>query len=139
MKANVEEMMEASRLHSPITPNRSNIELSIDGGASYPQNVPLSNGSATFSGLSPGTYNVWARWGNDDCPIDLGSVTINSPNLPSVSIDPAGPFEDNGGIQPLSASPAGGTWGGNANPDGTFDPSVGVGDLSSELYLYRWK
>ncbi|MEM9717992.1 MAG: discoidin domain-containing protein [Bacteroidota bacterium] len=38
-----------------------------------------------------------------------------------------GPFSEDAGIQTLTASPAGGTWSGAANPDGTFDPSQGPG------------
>ena len=90
-------------------------------------NVQLTAGSASFENLTPGSYSVWARWGNDDCPIDLGTISLNSPTPPVVSIDPAGPFEDNAGIQTLSGNPAGGTWGGAAASNGTFDPSVGVG------------
>ena len=55
--------------------NRSSIELSIDGGTNY-TNVADNSGSYTFNNLSEGTYNCWVRWGNDDCPTDLGNTTI---------------------------------------------------------------
>ena len=48
----------------------------------------------------------------------------------AVTITPAGPFTTDQGIQQLLASPAGGTWSGSANSDGTFDPSQGVGFYS---------
>ena len=44
-----------------------------------------------------------------------------------VVINPAGPFVENAGIQSLSATPTGGTWGGAAASNGTFDPSIGPG------------
>ena len=40
---------------------------------------------------------------------------------------PVGTLEENEGIQPLTAVPAGGMWGGAASSAGTFDPSVGPG------------
>lgn len=57
---------------------RWKIEFSMDGGVSYPLNVIDNVGSATFENVAPGTYNVWTRWGDDACPVDLGEVTINS-------------------------------------------------------------
>ena len=56
-------------------PNRTSIEMSIDGGTNY-TNVGDNSGSYTFSNLPEGTYNCWVRWGNDDCPTDLGNITI---------------------------------------------------------------
>ncbi|MBQ4818548.1 glycosyl hydrolase [Aquimarina sp. MMG016] len=64
----------------PNTANRTNIEFSIDGGSTYPYNVPDNSGSTTVSNLSPGTYQLYVRWGNNECPQDLGVVTINAGN-----------------------------------------------------------
>ena len=89
----------------PDNPDRGNIEFSMDGGNTYPLNVADNTGNASFTGLGPGSYDVWVRWGNDACPVDLGSVSIGSPNPPSVSIDPAGPFEETAGIQSLKWEP----------------------------------
>lgn len=61
----------------PNTSGRSNIEFSINGGNSYPYNVPDNSGSTTIINLSPGSYDLWVRWGNDECPKDIGSITIN--------------------------------------------------------------
>ena len=52
-----------------------------------------------------------------------------------VSIEAAGPFLENAAIQSLAASPAGGTWGGDAGSDGTFDPSRGPG-IYVASYMY---
>ena len=46
---------------------------------------------------------------------------------PSVSIDPAGPFSTDQGVQQLTANPAGGTWSGAVNAQGVFDPAIGAG------------
>ncbi|MCK8521755.1 T9SS type A sorting domain-containing protein [Aquimarina sp. D1M17] len=59
---------------------RGNIEFSIDGGNTYPYNVPDNTGSTTISNLSPGTYNLFVRWGNDECAQSLNSVTIAAGN-----------------------------------------------------------
>ena len=52
-----------------------------------------------------------------------------------VEIDAAGPFLENEGLQSLSANPTGGTWGGSAMNNGTFDPSGGPG-LYGVRYSY---
>ena len=37
-----------------------------------------------FSGLGAGTFDIWVRWGNNDCPVDLGVITIEEK---SISVD----------------------------------------------------
>ncbi|WP_343488482.1 Calx-beta domain-containing protein [Allomuricauda sp. d1] len=69
----------------PDHPNRSAIEFSLDNQASYEPNVPDNSGSVTYNGLAAGTYDLWARWGNNECPISLGSFTIA--NVPEVTIN----------------------------------------------------
>ncbi|APG64713.1 hypothetical protein LPB136_04765 [Tenacibaculum todarodis] len=57
---------------------RTNIEFSLDNQASYESPAPSdASGSVTYSSLAPGTYNIWTRWGNNQCPVDLGSITID--------------------------------------------------------------
>ncbi len=56
---------------------RTNIEFSIDGGNTYPYNVPDNSGSTTVNNLAPGTYQIYARWGNNECPTFLQNITIN--------------------------------------------------------------
>ncbi|MGL1888148.1 MAG: glycosyl hydrolase family 8 [Reichenbachiella sp.] len=56
--------------------SRTNVEFSIDGGSTYPTNVSDNTGSTTLTGIAPGTYNTWARWGDDSCPVSVGSVTV---------------------------------------------------------------
>ncbi|MCH2199670.1 MAG: T9SS type A sorting domain-containing protein [Flavobacteriales bacterium] len=59
-------------------PARTNIEFSIDGGATWPAeyNVLDNSGSFTITGLALGTYDLAVRWGNDECEVDLPDETI---------------------------------------------------------------
>ena len=61
------------------TAGRSNIEFSLDGGDTYPLNVHDDEGSATFWDLPEGEYDVYVRWGNDQCPVDLGVLVLLAP------------------------------------------------------------
>ncbi|SDE85888.1 Thrombospondin type 3 repeat-containing protein [Pricia antarctica] len=71
-------------LNFPDHPRRSAIEFSLNNQSTYESSVPDNSGSTTYSNLAAGTYHIWARWGNDECPVDLGSHTIS--NIPEVSI-----------------------------------------------------
>ena len=66
---------------------RTNIEFSLDGGTTYPHTAPVSTGSLTISDLSPATYNVFVRWDNGDCPMDLGSQTVAIGSPPPTCTD----------------------------------------------------
>ena len=66
----------------PNTSGRTYIEFSLNGGSSYQPSVPDNSGSVTYSGLAPGTYDLWARWGNNECPVDLLDVTIEENTTP---------------------------------------------------------
>ena len=73
--------------------NRTNLEFSIDGGNSWPYNVLDNSGSFTVSNLAPGAYNVWIRWGNNQCEVALTTITINSAGCPAEGgILTGGPF-----------------------------------------------
>ncbi|MGR3809120.1 Ig-like domain-containing protein [Jiulongibacter sp. NS-SX5] len=63
-------------INFPNTSGRSAIEFSINGGGNYPYNVPDNSGSTTITGLAADTYDIWVRWGNNECPIDLPDATI---------------------------------------------------------------
>ncbi|MEM6318183.1 MAG: GEVED domain-containing protein, partial [Bacteroidota bacterium] len=58
-------------------PSRTGIEFSLNGGATWQSSVNDNSGATTYSNLAPGTYDLRARWGNDDCPINLNNVTID--------------------------------------------------------------
>lgn len=70
----------------PDDPLQSNIEFSIDGGATYPINISDNMGVARFDDLPPGVYDIYTRWGNDACPIDLGIITIEDVAGPEVQV-----------------------------------------------------
>ena len=58
------------------TDGRTQIAFSLDGGATYEPNVQDNIGSITYDGLTAGTYDLMVRWGDTDCPTELGSVVI---------------------------------------------------------------
>ncbi len=60
----------------PDNPNRTQLDFSVDGGITYPYNTTDNVGSFTASNLAPGTYDLWVRWGDDSCPVDLPEVTL---------------------------------------------------------------
>ena len=63
-------------------PGRSNVEFSKDGGKTYPLNVRDRKGRASFRRLEAGTYRLFMRWGNDECPVDLGTVELVNQSIP---------------------------------------------------------
>ena len=74
----------------PDHPNRTAIEFSIDNQATYGNgNLVYDNsGSLTYSGLAAATYEVWVRWGNDDCPVYLGQYIIGDDPQATVTTQP---------------------------------------------------
>ena len=59
-------------------PNRTSIEFSLDGGSTYLPQVPDNSGSTTYTDLASGTYDLYVRWGNTECPVDLPDVMIGA-------------------------------------------------------------
>ncbi len=55
---------------------RSTLEFSIDDGNTYPHSSADTAESFTINNLAPDNYNIWVRWGNNDCPIFLGEFKI---------------------------------------------------------------
>ena len=72
----------------PDHPNRGAIEFSLDNQATYESSVPDNSSSVTYGSLVAGTYRLWARWGNDECPIDLGNFTISPVTEVAISTQP---------------------------------------------------
>ena len=66
-------------------PNQSQIQFSIDNGVTYPYVTQDNNTNFSINNLNSGTYDVWARWGDDSCPIGLGPVTIDDVSGPTVN------------------------------------------------------
>jgi hypothetical protein len=61
--------------------SRANISFSTDNGATY-SSVADNSGTKTYTNLAPGEYEVWTRWGNGDCPINLGNFNIDNSDEP---------------------------------------------------------
>ncbi len=59
--------------------SRTRIEFSIDGGNTYPLNVSDASVMASYENLAAGIYDVYVRWGNDECAVSLGQFTLNVP------------------------------------------------------------
>ena len=61
--------------------DRTNIEFKIVSEGSVIGHFDQNNskddaGSYTVDGLASGTYQLYTRWGNNECEVDLGEVTI---------------------------------------------------------------
>jgi hypothetical protein len=59
-------------------PNRAGLEFSLDNQTTYKPFVFDNLGSVTYNNLSTGIYHLWVRWGNNDCPVDLGNYSIST-------------------------------------------------------------
>lgn len=55
--------------------SRTGIEFSLDGGNTYKTQVNDNSGSVSYE-VDAGTYSLFVRWGNNQCPLDVGSKTI---------------------------------------------------------------
>ncbi|MEL7163279.1 MAG: SprB repeat-containing protein, partial [Bacteroidota bacterium] len=58
-------------------PNRTHIQFSTDGGSTYRTAVADDSGSVSYD-VASGTYTVFARWGDEDCPTEVGTVTVST-------------------------------------------------------------
>ncbi|MEO1438108.1 MAG: PA14 domain-containing protein, partial [Bacteroidota bacterium] len=66
------------------SPVQSQIAFSLDGGISYPHVVSDDAGTFIVDGLAPGTYDLWARWGDGSDAIDLPDQTLADQPGPTV-------------------------------------------------------
>ncbi|MHB0756631.1 collagen-binding domain-containing protein, partial [Polaribacter sp. M15] len=108
--------------------SRTNIVFSLDGGNTYQAKLGDNEGSVTYSNLAPGTYDVWAKWGDNDYPIDLGAdLTISEPAEITINNTTSGASITENQTKTLTASPAGGTWsivsGGGSIAGSTYTPN----------------
>lgn len=62
----------------PDFPGESTIEISIDGGATFPYSTPDDAGTYILAGLSEGTYPVMVRHYDGAPEVDMGDVTISN-------------------------------------------------------------
>jgi len=70
----------------PDHPTRTGIEFSIDGGLNYPFFTQDSVGTYDITGLAVGTYDLWVRWGDDSCPVNLPDPVIYADTPPEVEV-----------------------------------------------------
>jgi len=135
--------------------SRTLIEFSLNNQVSYETTVQDNSGSVTYSNLPAGSYNLWARWGVDDCPIYLGEhIILDTPEVifnthpvnQSVFIGENAVFSLNVGnadtFQWQVSSDGGGTF--NSISDGvdysgtqTATLTVNAVDLTKNNYQYR--
>ncbi len=71
------------------TAGRDFLEISIDGGTTFPYTVADNAGSYNIPNLTPGDYNVWMRWDDDACPTDIENVSILLATYPVAVTTPA--------------------------------------------------
>jgi hypothetical protein len=76
----------------PDEPTRSNIKFSLNGGNTYQSSVPDNSGSVTYNNLGSGTYSIFARWGDNSCPVSIGTATVGN-NTNSIFCNPTLSFE----------------------------------------------
>ena len=140
---------------APVDPCFGTDTVSINPAGPFAQDAGLQQLTAsplggTWSGnadangmfdpnITPGTYEVYYSYdfGAGCTKADTISITVSAPVDPcfgtdTVSINPAGPFAQDAGLQQLTASPLGGTWSGSADANGMFDPNLTPG--SYEVY-----
>ena len=75
-------------------PSRTHIEFSLDGGQTYFPGVSDMIGSVTYD-VGEGTYDLFVRWGNTDCPVSLGTFTIGETSVVGVSCNDGNPNTEN--------------------------------------------
>ena len=69
------------------TSGRTLLDFSLDGGNTYPfESIPDNSGSFTISDLAPGTYDLYVRWGDTSCPMELQTVVIAPQPLPEAMV-----------------------------------------------------
>ena len=57
-------------------PDRTTIQISINGGESFPYSTSDQAGFFALEQLTPGDYNIHVRWSDDQCTRQLGIFTI---------------------------------------------------------------
>lgn len=59
-------------------PDFDQVELSLDGGITYPYTLDTTSQQNNIDGLASGSYALWARWLGSSCGHPLGSFTLQS-------------------------------------------------------------
>ncbi|MEX0980729.1 MAG: T9SS type A sorting domain-containing protein [Bacteroidales bacterium] len=135
----------------PDFPGETTIEISIDGGITYPYSTADDAGTYIISGLTEGVYPVVVRHGAASPSVDMGDVTISNlfEGLPDQANNP---FPANGETGVRTNSVLGWTpgahtvshhiyFGTTPTPDSItyqFSNSFSPGDLEPET-TYYWR
>lgn len=80
--------------------NYEGLEFSIDSGNTFLPIVNDTLGNVTYNSLAPDNYNIFVRWDDDTCPVDLGIKTIGVDPVPTATVDYTDPtcLGDDGSI-----------------------------------------
>ncbi|WP_034230584.1 hypothetical protein, partial [Aquimarina pacifica] len=65
------------------------IQLSIDGGSSYPVTVNDNSGSYSFTGLNIAEYELAARYAENDCEYNIAHVNLVE-DCGDITLNPGG-------------------------------------------------
>lgn len=66
-------------------PTQNYLEFSINGANGTYRKVADANGEFQFKALSARKYNLWVRWGNDSCPVNLGEAILQDIAGPQIN------------------------------------------------------
>ncbi|WP_090173259.1 SdrD B-like domain-containing protein, partial [Neolewinella agarilytica] len=103
-------------------PNRTGIAFSVDGGVTFPYGAADDAGSYTISDLDAGAYDLFVRWGDASCPVDIENVNLTDQNGPVVTASNDASICVGGSVT-LSASATGG----NGTVTYTWNQGAGAG------------
>ena len=63
-------------------PYAGEVQVSVDGGATYDFTSERGKWRDTIPGLPPGDYSVWIRYADGTCPTELTTITLENNVLP---------------------------------------------------------
>lgn len=113
--------------------------LQLNGGpAGGTWSGPFTSAGGVFDPTSSGTFTAIYSVGTGSC-ITQDQVSITVHPLPVLAITSSTAICLDGGLQPLTATPTGGTWSGTGVTDavaGTFDPAVSGAGSFPITYSY---
>jgi uncharacterized protein YjdB len=66
-------------------PDRTDVQFSMDGGTTFPYTANDNVGTYTVIGLASGDYNLYAKWIDDSCPLQLSNITLADNEIPTIS------------------------------------------------------
>jgi len=107
-------------------PDMTGLEFSLNNQGSYESPINDNSATITYDNLPPGTYNLWVRWDNGNCPINLGSVSLQDLNgFPICTIVEDSPVICNGEANGIATAS---TIGGNC-----ITPNIALSGTASSI------